>query len=99
MRRAGAMDHSLGNDETLSRIELDGAVFKIDEQLALDDVEELVVRIVLVPVILTLDDAKADHGFVYLAERLVVPLEFAGIGKSLRVDDFKWACRTFRRVS
>jgi hypothetical protein len=91
MRRARAMHHSLGNDETLSRIKLHRAVFKIDEQLTLDDVEKLVVSIVLVPVILPLHDAKADNGLVYLAERLVVPLEFTGIRKSLGVDDFKRA--------
>ncbi len=57
MRGARAMDHSPGNDEALSRLERDGTIFEIDKQLALDHVEELVVRVVLVPVVLTLDHA------------------------------------------
>ena len=84
------MDHSLGNDISLSWIELDGLVFQIDEQLAIDDVEELIIGIVLVPVILTLKDAKPNHGFIDLAERLVIPLEFASIGKSFDIDNFQW---------
>ena len=90
MRRARAMDHSLGNDKSLSWVELDGLVFQVNEQLATDDVEELIIGIVLVPVILTLNDAKPNNGVIYLAERLVIPLEFAGIGKSFGIDNFKW---------
>jgi hypothetical protein len=62
MRRAGAMDYSLGNDKSLSWIELDGLVFQVNEQLAVDDVEELIIGIVLVPVILTLEDTGEDPG-------------------------------------
>jgi hypothetical protein len=51
------MDDSLGNYEALSRLERDGTIFEVDKQLALDHVEELVVRVVLVPVVRTLDDA------------------------------------------
>jgi hypothetical protein len=90
MRRAGAMNHLPGNDKALPRIERDGTLFEIDEQLAIHNVEELVIRIVLVPVILTFQHAKADDGVVYLAERLVVPLKFASVGKSLGVDEFQW---------
>ena len=57
MRGARAMDDSLGNYEALSRLERDGTIFEVDKQLALDHVEELVVRVVLVPVVRTLDDA------------------------------------------
>jgi hypothetical protein len=83
MRRACAMDDSLGNDKSLSWIELDGLVFQVNEQLAVDDVEELIVGIVLVPVILTLKNAKPNYGVIHLAQRLVIPLEFASIGESL----------------
>jgi hypothetical protein len=75
------MHDSLGNDETLPGVEFDGTVFKIDEQMALDYVEEFVVHIMLVPVILTLHNAQANNRIVNLAKRLVVPLEFAGVGK------------------
>jgi hypothetical protein len=90
MRGARAMDDSLRNDEALSRLERDGTIFEIDKQLALDHVEELVVCVVLVPVVRTLDDAQPHNGFVHLAERLVIPLEVAGVREKLGVDDFQW---------
>ena len=43
MGRARAMDHSPGNDKALSRIESHRTILQIDEQLALNDVEELIV--------------------------------------------------------
>jgi hypothetical protein len=89
MRRAGAMDDSLGNDKSLSWLERDGLVLKVNQQLTVDDVEELIVGIVLVPVILTFKDAKPNHGFIYLAQRLVIPLELASIGKGLGIDNFQ----------
>src|SRR5271156_4598642 len=89
MRRAGAMDHSLGNDKSLSWIELYRSVLQVNEQTAVDDVEELIIGIMLVPVILTFEDAKPNHGVIHLAQRLVIPLEFASIGKSLGIDNFQ----------
>ncbi len=89
----------LGHDETLSGIELDGTVFKVDEQLALDDVEKLVVHIVLVPVILTLKNAQANNRIIHLAERLVVPLECAGVGSDLAPTISSGLYRMLRRVS
>jgi hypothetical protein len=89
MRRAGAMDDSLGNDKALSWIERYRLVLQVNEQLAVDNVEELIIGVVFVPVILTFKDAKPNDGFIHLAERLVIPLELASIGKSLGIDNFQ----------
>ena len=80
------MHHSLWNDESLSRRNFDGAVLKVNQQLALHNIKKLVVFIVLMPVILSLYDAEADHRVIYLAESLVVPREFALVRKSLFID-------------
>ena len=80
------MHHTARDRKSLLGHELDGAVFEVDEEPAVDNVEELIIGIVLVPVILTLEDAQANNRFVHLAERLVVPLEFASVGKSFRVS-------------
>jgi hypothetical protein len=45
----------------------------IDEQLPVQDEEELVGVVVLVPVELSLDDAEADHGVIDHRQRLVEP--------------------------
>ena len=62
MGRARAMDHLLGNDEALSRIEGHCTILEIDEQLAVNHVEELIVCVMLVPVVRTFDDAQAHDG-------------------------------------
>ncbi len=89
MRRAGAMDDALRNDKSLSGFKRDRLVLEVNQQLAVDHVEELIVGIMLVPVILTFKDAKPNHGFIHLAERLVIPLELASVGKSLGIDHFQ----------
>ena len=53
--------------------EVHRAVFQVDEEPALDDVEELVLVVVLVPVVLAPDDAEPDDRVVDPAEGLVVP--------------------------
>ena len=55
--RAGAMHDALRNHESLARAQLHGPAFKIDQQLAFDHVEKLIVVIVLVPVVLAFDHA------------------------------------------
>jgi hypothetical protein len=68
----------------LGRAEVDGAgivfcggrvlrIDEIDEQTAFDDVEELVLPLVVVPVIFPFDYSKANHRIVHLAECFVVP--------------------------
>jgi len=65
---------------------------QIDRQLALDDEEELVLVVVLVPVEVALDDAQADHGVVDRDERLVEP-RFVRRGLTWDVDQLEMAER------
>jgi len=83
------MEGSFGNYESLARREIDGAAFEVDQEMSFDDVEELVVGVVLVPVILSLDDSEADHGIVHLTQGLVVPAVCARIGEHFLVDHFE----------
>ena len=62
-----------GTTNACPRPQIDGAIFHLDEEAAADDVEELVLVVVLVPVILALHGAEAHHGLVHLAQGLVVP--------------------------
>ena len=71
------MHHALGDDEALLGIEGDRAVLQIDEELAGNDVEELVIGVMLMPVILALNDSETNDRFVDAAQSLVVPGEFA----------------------
>jgi hypothetical protein len=47
-----------GNDESLTRLQRDGAILEIDQKLAVDHEKEFVEVIVLVPVILALHHAE-----------------------------------------
>ena len=80
------MNHSLWDDEPLSGVELNRPVFKIDNQPAFDNVKELVIVIVFVPMVFTFNDAKAHYRAIHLAKGLVVPLVTAGIRESFLVD-------------
>src|SRR5215470_7579536 len=57
LRRSCPVKHSLGHHETLSRRELNCSPLQVNQQLAFDDVKELVIVIVLVPVVFALNDA------------------------------------------
>jgi hypothetical protein len=85
---SGAVDYSAGDDEGLAGIELDGLVFEIDEELAFDGEEELVVIVVLVPVVFAFDNADADDGVVDHAKGLVEPHVFFCVG-DVDIDDFE----------
>ena len=89
------MHDAFRNDDSLARAEVDctGIVFcgggvlridEIDEQAAFDDVEELVLPLMVVPVIAPLNDAEANDRIVDVAKRLVVP----GVWSSVRGEFF-----------
>ena len=90
--RASAVDYAARDDEALAGVELDGFVFEVDEELAFDGQEELVIVVVLVPVVFALDDSNADYGVVDLAEGLVEPLVVLCVGDA-DVDDFERAVK------
>jgi hypothetical protein len=90
-RRARAVHHLLRNDEPLSGCKFDDPVGKVDQQFSFQHVKELIVFLVLVPVILSLEDAKTNDRIVHLAKSLVVPLEIAGVSERFLVDHFSLA--------
>src|ERR687892_1878590 len=96
---AGAFDHqddrparcsrpmlnTLGDRYPLPFGKLDGpSPFEIDDELAVHDVEELVLVGVLMPDVLALDDPEPDDTVVHARERLVVPGPLVGIDQRLK---------------
>ena len=69
---------AFGNDESLLWLQINRAIFKIDDEVPLQDEEELVVVVMFVPVVFALHDSQANNGVVHLAERLVIPPVGAG---------------------
>src|SRR3712207_4084621 len=57
--------------------------------MTLDDVEEFVIVVMLVPVIFALHDAKSHDRTVHSDRRLVIPLILAGINQSLYIHQLK----------
>src|SRR5438876_12436418 len=82
IRGPSSMHDALGNHEALSLLQVDRLVFQIDDEVAIEHEEKLVVVVVLVPMVLTLHDAQTDNGIVDLAKRLVVPLIRASLYES-----------------
>ena len=73
VRSARTVDNALRYDESLLRPKVDGSTFEVDDEVTFEDKEELIVVVVLVPVVLTLQDTKPNHGIVDSAKGLVVP--------------------------
>ena len=86
LRCSRSVKYAFWYNESLTWRELHDALFQIDKQLAFDDVEELVIVVMFVPVVLALDHSNSHYGRVYLAERLVIPLMRSCVGKRLLVD-------------
>ncbi|MEP6607957.1 MAG: hypothetical protein ABJA83_04700 [Burkholderiaceae bacterium] len=80
------MKHALWNHEALSRLKVNGSVFKVDDEVAVQDKKELIVADVLVPVVFALHHPESDDRPIHLTERLVVPRVLAGSDKRRDVD-------------
>jgi len=85
------MAYAFRNDEAVTRAELNAPILKVDQEAALDYIEELVLVIVLMPVVFALHDSKPYHGVVHCTKGLVVPGVDAVICKLLYVNEFKAA--------
>ena len=83
------MDDSFRDHDRFAGRQIEGAIFEIDQELATDDVEELVFLLVLVPMIFAVDHAEAHDRFVDLAQRLVIPAIGARIDEAGDVDHFE----------
>src|SRR5215472_12425575 len=62
--RARPVHDAARNGESLARQKLDAAPFEIDEEAPVDDIEELVLVVVLVPVVFALQHAQAHDRIV-----------------------------------
>lgn len=89
------MFHAFRHDEALLRSEIDRAIFQIDQETAIDDIEEFIKVAVRMPMILAFDHTEPHNRFVHLTEGLVVPLMRAGIGQLLHIHNFE---RTMQHV-
>jgi hypothetical protein len=85
------MNHSTRHREPLLGHQFDGAVFEVDQEAAVHDVEEFVLVIVFVPVKFALHDAEADDAVIHLAEGLVVPLVLTSFDEGLEIDELERA--------
>ena len=92
------MHHALGDRESLSRTERDGLPLEVDLEAAVNDIEELVLIVVLVPVELPLQDTEPYNAVIHPAERLVVPRVLACVDERLDVDELKVAYRASRWI-
>src|SRR5258708_37261481 len=90
------MEHTFGNEESLSRREVDRAALQIDQEPAFDRIEKFVVIVVLVPMVLALDNANADDRGVYLAERLIEP-RLTRVGKRFFVNHLQGAVQNIKQ--
>ncbi len=79
------MPDAFGNDKSLLWLQINRAIFEIDDKVPLQDKEKLVVVVMFVPVVLALHDPQANNGVVHLAERLVIPLIRAGFHQGWNV--------------
>jgi hypothetical protein len=91
LRCAWAMAHAFGNNKALPRAEIDNTIFKVDEEISIENEKEFINVLVLMPVVLTLHYCHPDDGVVDLAKRLIVPLVRARIGQFLHIDQLEWS--------
>jgi hypothetical protein len=86
---AGTVLHASGNGESLAGSEFDGAALELNDEFSFDDVEELILVIVLVPMELAMHDPETHHAVIDAAQGLVPPGFLAGVGDGLHVNEFK----------
>jgi hypothetical protein len=78
----GPVQSPFGHHHSLAGTELDQAILQVDPEPTLDYVEELVVRVMLVPVVLPLHHPKPHYRIIHPAESLVIPSIGAGSRES-----------------
>lgn len=83
------MPYTSWDHESLAGAELNIATLEVDQEAPLDDVEELVFVVVLMPMVFSFQDAKPDHGVVHCTKGLVVPRVTAVVRESLNINEFE----------
>jgi len=85
------VDNASGDHEALPGLQRDVAILEIDVEFSFDDIEELIVVVVLVPVILALHDTEPNDRVIHPAQRLVIPLVGARVHQRLHVYQLELA--------
>ena len=67
------MDDSLWYYKALLVMQLNASILEVYDEATFEDKKELVIVVMLVPMVLTLQDAEANNRVVDLAQCLVVP--------------------------
>ncbi len=67
------MHEAFWHHEPLLGLQINRPIFEVDDEVTLQDKEKLIVALMFMPMVLPLHDPEANHGFIHLAERLVVP--------------------------
>jgi len=80
------VDDASWYDIALPWLKVDRLALQINKEMPVENKEELVVGVMLVPVVLALHDSQTDYRVVYPAERLVVPLVCAGTDERRQID-------------
>src|SRR5260370_35448166 len=83
------MPNPFRHDESLLRSKIDSFVFKIDQEMAVENKEEFVDVVMLVPVVFALQNAQPHDRVVHLTKSLVVPFICARIDQLLNINDLK----------
>ena len=83
------MAHTFGHDKALLRGQINDAIFEIDQETAVQNEEELIDVLMLVPMVFALNHRHPNDRIVHPAERLVVPFIGAGVSQFLHIDYFK----------
>jgi len=92
------MHHAFRDRKALPWPQFDSPAFQVDLEAPLDDVEELVFLVVLVPVELALEDAEPDDAVIHPAERLVVPRVLTRVDERLDVDELERTISCIRGI-
>jgi hypothetical protein len=92
------MEHTFGNDKSLSWRQINGSALQINQEPAFNNVEKFVVIVVLVPIVFALDHADTDNRGVYLAKRLMNQGLVASVSAFSLITSSA-PCKTLSRVS
>jgi len=83
------MEYTSSNGKPLPGVEDHRPVFEVDEELAVEHEEELVVLIVFVPMVFAFDDSDAYDTVIHLRQCFIIPFVFDGLYHGRHVDEFK----------
>ena len=84
------MHLAFGNRHSLIRPQFDGPVLQLDVEPARDDIKELIVVVVFMPMEFAMHDTEANDTVIDLRQGLVEPLVGAFTNELINVDALLW---------